>query len=119
MSQVESLTFDTLRVANLRRAQESYRCGDWSLNDWMTALAGEVGELANVLKKVRRGDFTLEQVRPGVAAELADIQTYLDILAAKVGIDLGDATCKKWNEVSLRVGSPLRISRVGMTETTS
>ena len=44
------------------------------------------------------------------AKEFADIVTYLDILAMRAGIDLGKATMDKFNEVSKRVGSTVRIS---------
>jgi hypothetical protein len=37
------------------------------------------------------------------------VQTYLDILAFRAGVDLGEATLQKWNEVSDRVGSTVRL----------
>jgi len=114
------LSFNTLRGANEARlpqfknakgepAHSNADGSDWSLNDWMTAVAGEVGEAANMLKKVRRGDMTIEEARPGLAKEFADIVTYLDILAKQSGVDLGQATIEKFNEVSRKVGSTVRI----------
>lgn len=49
-------------------------------------LAGEVGEVANLVKKVMRGDdvSTLE----GIGAELADCFTYLLLLADEMGVDI-------------------------------
>jgi len=41
--------------------------------------------------------------------ELADVLTYLDLLAATLGVDLGRAAAQKFNEVSERVGFPDRI----------
>lgn len=73
------------------------------------ALAGEVGEACNVIKKVRRGDRTMDDARPDIANELADAVIYLDLLAARAGIDLGNAVAAKFNEVSERVGSPRRL----------
>lgn len=112
------LTFDVLRRANIlrqplfkNRKGELAHSDDWSPNDWFTAIAGELGEAANILKKVRRGDFSLDEVRPELAKELADAQVYLDILALRCGIDLGQATMDKWNEVSERIGIPLRIKK--------
>lgn len=32
----------------------NHSIGDWSLSDWMTALTGEVGEAANIVKKLNR-----------------------------------------------------------------
>lgn len=83
---------------------------DWSLNDWFTALAGEVGELGNILKKIRRGDYDLEQVRGEIGKELADILIYLDILAARCGVELDAATAAKFNEASRRVGCAVFIA---------
>jgi NTP pyrophosphatase (non-canonical NTP hydrolase) len=82
---------------------------DWTPNDWFTALAGEVGELGNFLKKVRREDFTLEIARPAIADELADVQCYLVILAHQLGVDLEQATISKFNRVSERVGSNVKL----------
>lgn len=124
---MNDLTFHVLRVANLKRlptfrnakGELSHNPNDghhdeWTLNDWCTAVTGELGEAANILKKVRRGDMTLDEARPMLAKELADVQTYLDLLAAAAGIDLGQATVDKFNEVSTRVNSPVRIIYNGL-----
>lgn len=108
-----SLTFARLREANLTRCPlfrnaKGVLChprGIWSHEPdfWMTALVGEIGEAANILKKVERGDFTLDEKREDIGKELADAQTYLDILAARLDISLEDATIEKFDEVSRRV----------------
>lgn len=119
-----ALTFNDLRAANIKRLpQFRNRLGavahskpdgsDWSLNDWMTALTGEVGETANLLKKVRRGDITLEKARPALLREIADIQIYLDILAMQCGVDLGLATVTKFNETSENIGVDVQLTREG------
>lgn len=113
----ETLTFGELRRKNaerrdllLRAKKPDFRVEDaWSLNDWMTALVGEIGEAANLLKKVHRGDYTLDAIRGDLADEIADVQTYLDLLASVAGIDLGAATVAKWNRVSQRIDCPLRL----------
>lgn len=110
-----SLSFYELRQANIRRlSQFKNKHGepahtmpdgsDWSDSDWLEALMGELGEYADLRKKVRRGDYTIEEARPELAKELADVMTYLDILAFRLGIDLGEATRAKFNEVSNRIG---------------
>ncbi len=107
------LRFVDLRQANMKRipqfrnslgniAHPNPDGSDWSLNDWMTAVCGEVGELANELKKIRRGDCTLEEVKKKVSDEIADIAIYLDILAFQCGIELDTAVISKFNEVSLK-----------------
>lgn len=108
----KGLSFRTLRGANTQRIKASKfrRCEDeWTPAHWMQATVGELGELANLLKKVDRGDFTLDEVRQEIADEFADVQTYLDIMAMKLGIDLGRATADKFNAVSARIGSRVYI----------
>lgn len=116
----DGLTFNTLRGANKARlpefknskgepAHEKEDGSDWSLAEWMNAVAGELGEAANIIKKIRRGDITLEEARPLLAEEFADIVTYLDLTAMQAGVDLGQATMDKFNKVSERVGSSIRV----------
>ena len=108
------LTFNTLREANIERLKEPKydRCqAEWTTAHWMQALVGEVGELANKLKKIDRGDYdgcvpvVTQQNKLYIANELADIQCYLDILALKLKVDLGESTIDKFNVVSKRIGS--------------
>lgn len=118
--EVKPFTFAELRNANLQRLpQFKNRKGepahskpdgsDWSLAQWCNAVVGEIGEAANIIKKVDRGDMTLDEARASLADELADVQTYLDLLAFRVGINLGEATRSKWNRVSERVGCSFRV----------
>jgi len=112
----QHLTFDTLRGANVARLKDSkYKLceSEWTPAHWMQATVGELGELANIMKKIDRGDFTLEEARPAIAKELADVQTYLDIMAYKLGVNLGIATKEKFNEISDRIGSPIYIGDDG------
>lgn len=116
-----SLTFAALRAANIARlptfknakgepAHSEADGSDWALSAWSNAVLGELGEAANIIKKVERGDMTLDEARPSLAKEFADVQTYLDILAFRADVDLGQATITKFNEVSVRVGSPVRLA---------
>lgn len=83
---------------------------DWSLGEWSNACLGELGEAANIIKKIKRGDFTLEAARNDLAEELGDTLTYLVILADRADINLEAAAIEKWNEVSTRIGYPHRIA---------
>lgn len=107
-----ALTFRDLRQANLAR-REAWRTerdlGAWTLPQWGNALCGELGEACNLIKKIDRGDFTLEAGREALGEELCDILTYLDLLADCAGIDLEEVTLRKWNAVSERVKSPVRL----------
>lgn len=118
------LSFATLRSANLarlplfknRKGQPAHSRADgfdWSPAQWLQAVVGELGEYANICKKFERGDLDADEFAKLAADELADVQTYLDILAYRVGVDLGAATIKKWNEVSQRVDCALRINSEG------
>lgn len=180
------LTFDALRAANnarsphFKNARGVVNDSDvtFSLSDLVTALCGEVGEAANIVKKILRGDYTLDDVysaktetawlvedrhpqvtyylaghhrwtglpdratrfarqedaeafkssesyvvaehmwvgpsitvREALAKEFADAQCYLDKLAKKAGVDLGEATVSKFDEVSDRIGSTVKLGR--------
>ncbi|MGC4002840.1 MAG: MazG-like family protein [Pirellulales bacterium] len=118
-----SLTFDQLRAANTARlplfknkhgepAHSKAGGSDWSPAQWLQAMVGEVGEYANLRKKFDRGDVTAEEFRNEAAKELADVQIYLDLLALQLGIDLGEATRSKFNEVSRRVGCDVTLTQV-------
>lgn len=118
---MKSLSFATLRAANLQRlplfknakgqrAHASENGSDWTRSDWLEAVAGELGEYANISKKFRRGDINEVEFKEAARKELADVVTYLDILAYQLGIDLGDATREKFNQVSNRVGVAVYIS---------
>lgn len=136
-----SLSFDTLREGNTTRlplfknrhgapAHSKPDGSDWSLSEWVNAAAGEHGELtelvliaaitksfgtiANMTKKLQRGDHTLKELRPLIAKEIADIVTYCDLLAFRAGIDLGEAVMLKFNEVSQRVGCDVLIDEYGV-----
>jgi NTP pyrophosphatase (non-canonical NTP hydrolase) len=115
-----SLTFDELRTANTARVDEfknnkgelvrnKNRGADWTPAQWLQALVGELGEYANWRKKYERGDITEEQFHIEAEKELADVQTYLDILAMRLNIDLGEATRLKFNEVSDRIGCTIKL----------
>lgn len=112
----QPLTFTAFRAANVARSLKWHPEGieSWSPSDWLTAVTGELGELASLLKMRNRERDGL----PGnkfsptdrqIADELADVLTYLDLLAAVLGVDLGRAAAQKFNEVSERVGFPDRI----------
>lgn len=73
----------------------NHKLNSWTGSDWMVAVVGELGEAANVLKKLNRvrdgvpGNKETEyQLRSKFAAELADAYIYLDLLCQSEGIDL-------------------------------
>lgn len=113
---VKSLTFADFRKANVQRCVKWHPEGidSWSPSDWMTAVVGELGELGSLLKMRNRERDGLpgnkfSPTQKQIADELADVLTYLDLLAEVLGVDLGAAAVAKFNEVSERVGFPDRI----------
>jgi len=54
------------------------------------ALCGEAGELANLVKKIQRGDLDIKdaETRYKVMMETTDVQTYVLAIAGLIGLDL-------------------------------
>lgn len=111
-------TLEGFRAANLSRLSRFGHGGlrdtaeAWSPMQWGCALAGEVGELCNVLKKYERqmpSDPKPDDLYGAVCEEIADVLTYLDLLAAWFDIDLARVTILKFNKVSQRAGFPERL----------
>lgn len=65
------------------------------------ALGGEAGELLNLLKKVKRGDFPAE--KSVIAEETADIITYGFLLLSELGVDPEKALMDKYEKVNRRI----------------
>lgn len=61
----------------------------------LLSLAGEVGEAANIAKKIIRGDFSLTDKKGDLEEEIADIFIYLLKLSYQLDISLEDAYMKK------------------------
>ena len=89
----------------------------WDLNKWMVAACGELGEAANILKKMNRIEEgivnkkgeTWPELRAAFGKELADTFIYLDLLARRAGFSLEQLVRDKINETSREVGWPYQI----------
>jgi len=103
MFDASTLRFSELRLANVSRCEDVFhKLNEWSPTDWACAAAGEMGEVCNFIKKMRRGDnVSIEDIE----SELADVVIYIDLLAARLGISLGNAVVRKFNEVSVQRNS--------------
>jgi NTP pyrophosphatase (non-canonical NTP hydrolase) len=97
------MTFKEFQKLNETRCKALFH-DHWPVENWALAIAGEAGELCNLVKKVIRGDFTLESKRQEILKEVADVMTYCDLLATELGADTGDEILKKFDEVSARYG---------------
>lgn len=93
-----------------------------NLNFLGVALAGEVGEACNFIKKLHRAKTDIkgntpdqiEELHAGLAKELGDILGYLALVAEAADVNLELAAIDKFNEVSERIGFPGRLNRTGM-----
>lgn len=119
----DGLTFSNVRHANVERQKEWDGDAQFSELFFGAALSGEGGELAeivlalqvqaaigkanNIVKKMERGRLGLAGSRATLqelGKELADVLTYVDLLAHKVGLDLASCWVNKYNEVSDKYG---------------
>lgn len=109
------MQFSDFSVFNRRRCEGAkgfnHPLSGWSLSDWMTATMGELGEAANIAKKLNRvrdgipgNKETPDALKKALADELADAFIYLDLCAQSQGIDLEDAVISKFNRTSKRIG---------------
>ena len=101
----QGLAFTELRETNVLRCTSkggyNQALDEWTPLEWAGAAAGELGEMANLVKKMRRGeDVPVEDV----ADEIADVIIYLDLLAALLKVDLGAAVVAKFNKTSKKRG---------------
>lgn len=115
-----SLTLQQFAEINRSRCESpqgfNHPVSSWSLSDWMTAVAGEMGEAANIIKKLNRerdgipgNTIGIGMLREDLANELADTFCYLDLLAQAAGVDLEAAVRDKFNAVSAKIGAPHQI----------
>lgn len=112
---VELLTFTEFSEANRGRCESpkgfNHVLHSWSTSDWMTALVGEVGEAANVVKKLNRvrdgvpGNKVGEaELRAQLRKELGDVFVYLDLLAQSLGFSIAEAAVEVFNAKSEQIG---------------
>lgn len=76
-------------------------------------LGGEVGELLNVVKKLEREERGWRGSRAApddFADECADVLICLDKLARRRGVNLEEATVRKFNATSDKVGLPQKLA---------
>lgn len=109
------MTFNDFSTINRERCESpkgfNHTLNSWSLSDWMTATMGELGEAANIAKKLNRvrdgipGNVeTPEQLLEAFKEEVADVFIYLDLLAQSQGFKLADVVLAKFDKTSRKIG---------------
>lgn len=110
---VQGQTYLTLRSANV--ARQAAWCPEQQpdLSFRGNELAGETGEVCNVIKKLereRQGWRGSRDTKEHLAEELADVVICADLIGIAAGIDLEAAVALKFNATSEKVGLPHRLA---------
>lgn len=114
------MSFDRFSEANKARCESSqgfkHPLNGWSLSDWFLAALGELGEAANVGKKLNRvrdgipgNKEAPDELRAKLRREIADTFIYLDLAAQSEGFRLGDAVVEVFNAKSAEIGYPTKL----------
>ena len=117
------MNFATFSDANRGRCESpkgfNHKLSSWTRAQWLQAVLGELGEAANIAKKLDRirdgipgnaeGE-TEEFLADAFRREIADVFCYLDLLAQSQGFTLEYAVREKFNETSIKNGFPHRIA---------
>lgn len=114
------ITFGLFSEANRKRCESpqgfNHALSGWSTSDWFLAALGELGEAANIAKKLNRvrdgipgNKETPEELRAKLRHELGDVFVYLDLLAQSLGFTIGDAAAEVFNNKSAEIGYPEQV----------
>lgn len=118
------LTFRDLADANKTRVQRWHPAGlaEWSPMEWACAAAGEMGEICNAVKKLKRIESGIANLNEPnrqlsdkpqallqIGEEIADTVIYLDLLAQRLDIDIASFVRHKFNATSEKYGFPERL----------
>jgi NTP pyrophosphatase (non-canonical NTP hydrolase) len=114
------LTFDGFSNVNRERCESpvgfKHALDSWSTSDWFLAVLGELGEAANIAKKLNRvrdgipgNKEPADVLHDKLRRELGDAFVYLDLLAQSLGISIGAAAVEVFNAKSEELGCPIRI----------
>jgi NTP pyrophosphatase (non-canonical NTP hydrolase) len=106
-----TLTFLEFSQANKKRCEHpegfNHKLSSWSVSEWMTAVLGELGEAANIAKKLNRvrdgvpgNKETPEELREKFKKEIGDTYVYLDLLAQREGFMMEDVIRDVFNQKS-------------------
>lgn len=114
------MKFEDFSRENLKRCEApdgfNHQINSWSSSDWMTATMGELGEAANIVKKLNRyrdginGNKEAEDVlRAKLRREIGDVFVYLDLFAQSEGFTIEEAAREVFNSKSAEIGYPRNV----------
>ena len=117
-------TFSAFSIANRVRCESpdgfNHALNSWDTSDWFLAVLGELGEAANVAKKLNRvrdgipgNKETPDELRDKLRKEIGDAFVYLDLLAQAHGFSICDAAIEVFNAKSREIGYPLELKATG------
>lgn len=109
------MTFGQFSQANRDRCESpdgfKHKLEDWDTSDWFLAVLGELGEAANVAKKLNRVRDGIpgnkegpDALRAKLRNEIGDVFVYLDLLAQAHGFHVVDAAVEVFNAKSAEIG---------------
>lgn len=109
------MTFREFSEMNRRRCESpegfNHKLNDWSASDWVVAALGELGEAANVVKKLNRirdgipgNRETESELVAKLRCELGDTFVYLDLMCQALGFSIADAALEVFHAKSRDIG---------------
>lgn len=115
-----TMTFGQFSEANRARCESpqgfNHQLGSWDTSDWFLAVFGELGEAANVAKKLNRvrdgipgNKETPNELRAKLRKEIGDAFVYLDLTAQAHGFTIADAAVEVFNAKSVEIGYPKKL----------
>jgi NTP pyrophosphatase (non-canonical NTP hydrolase) len=116
----KTISFEQFSQINRGRCESpqgfNHKLSDWSTSDWFVALMGELGEAANVAKKLNRvrdgipgNKEDAQQLHENLRKELGDAFIYLDLLCQSQGFSIFEAAIEVFNAKSDEIKCPIKI----------
>jgi NTP pyrophosphatase (non-canonical NTP hydrolase) len=110
------LTFSQFSSINRHRCEsiEGY-CHPlriWSTSDWFMAIMGELGEAANVAKKLNRhrdgipNKESVPELKAKLRKEMGDMFVYYDLACQSLGLDVAEIVMEVFDSKSKEIGYP-------------
>lgn len=87
--------FDIVHQGNIPFYEEITEKNIEVLEHLIVCTLGELGEFANIVKKIKRGDFTLSDKKDELSEEITDVFIYLLKISNQMNIDLEKEYFKK------------------------